>query len=161
MASDYRVHEPKAAQPKRGMFDGLKLTVSSDKVLANDAPVRPRQVKLAEVRVSARSLDHAAARSPLETAVERFARVTKEIVDVRRAGGKELPHELDNYRKARQELEALRPGGAKDLREAFGKSYKLASERSEEHTSELQSLMRISYAVFCLKKKKTKHISER
>src|SRR3546814_2470539 len=29
-------------------------------------------------------------------------------------------------------------------------------KRSEEHTSELQSLMRISYAVFCLKKKKTK-----
>src|SRR3546814_7166124 len=29
-------------------------------------------------------------------------------------------------------------------------------ERSEEHTSELQSLMRISYAVFCLKKKKEK-----
>src|SRR3546814_2765028 len=29
-----------------------------------------------------------------------------------------------------------------------------AAERSEEHTSELQSLMRISYAVFCLKKKK-------
>src|SRR3546814_9396586 len=28
-------------------------------------------------------------------------------------------------------------------------------QRSEEHTSELQSLMRISYAVFCLKKKKT------
>src|SRR3546814_1049149 len=31
----------------------------------------------------------------------------------------------------------------------------LPVERSEEHTSELQSLMRISYAVFCLKKKKT------
>src|SRR3546814_2252886 len=29
------------------------------------------------------------------------------------------------------------------------------NQRSEEHTSELQSLMRISYAVFCLKKKKT------
>src|SRR3546814_1342381 len=29
--------------------------------------------------------------------------------------------------------------------------------RSEEHTSELQSLMRISYAVFCLKKKKSNH----
>src|SRR3546814_4632543 len=29
----------------------------------------------------------------------------------------------------------------------------VAAERSEEHTSELQSLMRISYAVFCLKKK--------
>src|SRR3546814_6266418 len=32
----------------------------------------------------------------------------------------------------------------------------LAAGRSEEHTSELQSLMRISYAVFCLKKKKKK-----
>src|SRR3546814_7345890 len=31
--------------------------------------------------------------------------------------------------------------------------------RSEEHTSELQSLMRISYAVFCLKKKKNKNTS--
>src|SRR3546814_3988613 len=31
-----------------------------------------------------------------------------------------------------------------------------APPRSEEHTSELQSLMRISYAVFCLKKKRTK-----
>src|SRR3546814_5807936 len=30
----------------------------------------------------------------------------------------------------------------------------IRSKRSEEHTSELQSLMRISYAVFCLKKKK-------
>src|SRR3546814_3313302 len=32
-----------------------------------------------------------------------------------------------------------------------------AATRSEEHTSELQSLMRISYAVFCLKKKKKIH----
>src|SRR3546814_12652463 len=32
--------------------------------------------------------------------------------------------------------------------------------RSEEHTSELQSLMRISYAVFCLKKKKKKLVHE-
>src|SRR3546814_3926648 len=35
-----------------------------------------------------------------------------------------------------------------ELARTFG-----ATERSEEHTSELQSLMRISYAVFCLKKK--------
>src|SRR3546814_1065360 len=32
----------------------------------------------------------------------------------------------------------------------------VVEQRSEEHTSELQSLMRISYAVFCLKKKKNK-----
>src|SRR3546814_10577326 len=35
-------------------------------------------------------------------------------------------------------------------------SYQLPARRSEEHTSELQSLMRISYAVFCLKKKNKK-----
>src|SRR3546814_1947582 len=34
-------------------------------------------------------------------------------------------------------------------------------KRSEEHTSELQSLMRISYAVFCLKKKKTCYVLTR
>src|SRR3546814_2577389 len=43
---------------------------------------------------------------------------------------------------------AVRPGWT-DGRFAAGSLY-----RSEEHTSELQSLMRISYAVFCLKKKK-------
>src|SRR3546814_4765858 len=36
-----------------------------------------------------------------------------------------------------------------------GSSRKRCPSRSEEHTSELQSLMRISYAVFCLKKKTT------
>src|SRR3546814_7443646 len=36
----------------------------------------------------------------------------------------------------------------------------IALMRSEEHTSELQSLMRISYAVFCLKKKKNKQKTE-
>src|SRR3546814_9537187 len=35
--------------------------------------------------------------------------------------------------------------------------YRHDRRRSEEHTSELQSLMRISYAVFCLKKKKKKY----
>src|SRR3546814_5894533 len=41
---------------------------------------------------------------------------------------------------------------------ANGRSY---CWRSEEHTSELQSLMRISYAVFCLKKKKTQQTHNR
>src|SRR3546814_9454544 len=44
------------------------------------------------------------------------------------------------------ELVVEENGGASDFS---------ALQRSEEHTSELQSLMRISYAVFCLKKKKT------
>src|SRR3546814_6743448 len=47
------------------------------------------------------------------------------------------------------------------LRDVFNKGTIPCSRlfgRSEEHTSELQSLMRISYAVFCLKKKKKKAI---
>src|SRR3546814_9255750 len=36
---------------------------------------------------------------------------------------------------------------------AIDRAYGRGAKRSEEHTSELQSLMRISYAVFCLKKK--------
>src|SRR3546814_6023599 len=41
---------------------------------------------------------------------------------------------------------------------ALGRRLDRADLRSEEHTSELQSLMRISYAVFCLKKKNTRNI---
>src|SRR3546814_8781864 len=43
-------------------------------------------------------------------------------------------------------MNALHPAANAELAEIF-------DDRSEEHTSELQSLMRISYAVFCLKKK--------
>src|SRR3546814_9643752 len=43
-----------------------------------------------------------------------------------------------------------------DAKFARGEVDRLAAARSEEHTSELQSLMRISYAVFCLKKKTNK-----
>src|SRR3546814_1215088 len=51
--------------------------------------------------------------------------------------------------KARQEREMARRSG-----DERGPLQRVAGSRSEEHTSELQSLMRNSYAVFCLKKKK-------
>src|SRR3546814_1833888 len=47
---------------------------------------------------------------------------------------------------------------ADDCARLAGRDHLLVDDRSEEHTSELQSLMRISYAVFCLKKKKNKRI---
>src|SRR3546814_9551291 len=49
---------------------------------------------------------------------------------------------------------AISPGSSPTLRIGAGSAF---SNRSEEHTSELQSLMRISYAVFCLKKKNKTH----
>src|SRR3546814_7859806 len=54
----------------------------------------------------------------------------------------------------------LTEGGRERIRQQAGQhGVRVLSLRSEEHTSELQSLMRISYAVFCLKKKK-KYITE-
>src|SRR3546814_9581235 len=60
---------------------------------------------------------------------------------------------------ARQERLRVIPNGI-DAKRSDGASLRsrpAAGGRSEEHTSELQSLMRISYAVFCLKKKTSKH----
>src|SRR3546814_4524542 len=51
------------------------------------------------------------------------------------------------------------PHGAYGRYAAHWESIRCARCRSEEHTSELQSLMRISYAVFCLKKKKSTYTS--
>src|SRR3546814_1650593 len=72
--------------------------------------------------------------------------------------GQEACENVDRDRERGREAEVDRPGdsslGERDSsvrdRRARGRE-----PRSEEHTSELQSLMRISYAVFCLKKKKT------
>src|SRR3546814_7729964 len=55
----------------------------------------------------------------------------------------------DSYNKVASIGEAFEERGNAPIRMA------VPTPRSEEHTSELQSLMRISYAVFCLKKKKT------
>src|SRR3546814_8932511 len=67
-----------------------------------------------------------------------------------------------SVRRAPQRLDlvaqpvALVGDDALDHREAIFHRTELGAQRSEEHTSELQSLMRISYAVFCLKKKTSK-----
>src|SRR3546814_3570811 len=53
-------------------------------------------------------------------------------------------------------LEGLKRYQVNIAREADGDYDGVSELRSEEHTSELQSLMRISYAVFCLKKKTKK-----
>src|SRR3546814_8118134 len=81
--------------------------------------------------------------------------------------GREIAHELlGNVCEARCEAtmltqETAYAGPPSLLPEHVHQHRKGAAEqpthRSEEHTSELQSLMRISYAVFCLKKKKRKH----
>src|SRR3546814_1377922 len=74
-------------------------------------------------------------------------------------------HAPADARSHRDAIRPIRSGGSMQLRgsrvRSFHRRHSLAAEvsrsaRSEEHTSELQSLMRISYAVFCLKKKTKK-----
>src|SRR3546814_2094263 len=66
-----------------------------------------------------------------------------------------LPRDAADERPAMLEIRAGTGGDEAALfaGDLFRMYQRYAEERSEEHTSELQSLMRISYAVFCLKKK--------
>src|SRR3546814_5819946 len=76
--------------------------------------------------------------------------------DARRQAAREAEAEAAAMRRDLAMVESY--ATEDDLRRAYGERITLVEEslktsRSEEHTSELQSLMRISYAVFCLKKK--------
>src|SRR3546814_15812681 len=57
-------------------------------------------------------------------------------------------------RRKRRQIAALAASSAGRTPQRGRRRARPGTDRSEEHTSELQSLMRISYAVFCLKKKK-------
>src|SRR3546814_1969861 len=72
----------------------------------------------------------------------------------RRSSPAEQPQERRGCQRPATCQHEAEPGGARQHHE-IGLSLVLAGGgRSEEHTSELQSIMRISYAVFCLKKTK-------
>src|SRR3546814_1006236 len=64
----------------------------------------------------------------------------------------------DSATAARNVAEAIRDAVEGDAYVVAWRGESIDENRSEEHTSELQSLMRISYAVFCLKKKKTRQL---
>src|SRR3546814_8094445 len=74
---------------------------------------------------------------------------------VQAAGLEQCVHALEAVGLVGHHLRGDEAGHAGD-----GGALRQAAVRSEEHTSELQSLMRISYAVFCLKKK-NKHKTQR
>src|SRR3546814_10577165 len=73
-----------------------------------------------------------------------------------------VSHERDGHRANHVRLfRSHNAAGCRVLKIVIGRTVRAHGlVRSEEHTSELQSLMRISYAVFCLKKKKIIHYTE-
>src|SRR3546814_6910957 len=90
-------------------------------------------------------------------------------ITIRRKARHEQEHPADGRcrlqrerRRERTDLRCARSGAGLCRQGAIRRRIRTARrdrprDRSEEHTSELQSLMRISYAVFCLKKKKNNH----
>src|SRR3546814_2984877 len=84
--------------------------------------------------------------------IHRFGERQRRAVDTRhreRAAAEDQHRPFGALERVEHRLRQLR-----DQRGIVAEPFDLVGQRSEEHTSELQSLMRISYAVFCLKKKK-------
>src|SRR3546814_2827304 len=98
-------------------------------------------------------------KSPLFTPAERMAMVGREvaamgIANVEVVGFNALLMKFAQKEGANVIVRGLRAVADFEYEyQMAGMNQQLNPSRSEEHTSELQSLMRISYAVFCLKKK--------
>src|SRR3546814_10571784 len=95
-------------------------------------------------------------RPPAVTAIMRFLKCSR--LALSGVSSTRCPQDDDQARQHHHDLVDVGIAGqaeqlAEDQRHAEAQ-HQAGDERSEEHTSELQSLMRISYAVFCLKKKK-------
>src|SRR3546814_4547336 len=69
-----------------------------------------------------------------------------------------MEQDRDNLQEGIRAAERGRPAEQRDRHRRRCRRGDPAERRSEEHTSELQSLMRMSYAVFCFKKKNIKYI---
>src|SRR3546814_3688648 len=81
-------------------------------------------------------------------------------LDVARAELEALGEQAAGQKKERARRESGTARGSLPAHLTRIEEVILPDERSEEHTSELQSLMRISYAVFCLKKTNNRRVSQ-
>src|SRR3546814_4705914 len=97
-----------------------------------------------DLRARRRAADRGERLIPRQAARPRHLRQTDEVARILRRIAHLVRVVIVEHPDRHVDSRRLHPSGVR-----LGRA-----ERSEEHTSELQSLMRISYAVFCLKKKK-------
>src|SRR3546814_9623066 len=111
-----------------------------------------------DVRISDGSSDVCSSDHPSdEDRVAPGGRGGERVDGIAHAGFMSINHAAMQVRGRRRDARSPANAAGAGCPYAVGSASKSAViQRSEEHTSELQSLMRISYAVFCLKKKKIK-----
>jgi len=112
MASDYEIAAQQVPKPEptpaRNPFAGLRL---------KSGPVVGPQV------------------APLGPVVERYARAVADVVQMRKKGLEELPHQRAAVRTAVQSLDAVRPEASRDLRNALNRSPELLSDAAKGRTA--------------------------
>ncbi len=110
--------------------------VEPSRVVEHDIPVPQVQKRDPFVGLKLRAaprIDQTAP-DPLDLAVERFGRAAQDIVRMRAQGYEALPHQREAYVEARHQLDAVRPGGAEDLRVAMNKDHTLIAETAGGNT---------------------------
>src|SRR3546814_7568691 len=106
-----------------------------------------------EIEVDAR-VESFAGKEPLDRFVVRRQHVTHQRIPSFSLDAAVSLRLASNWPGSTQQRSGNHPLGQDNLAKLVRRYAAGPEKRSEEHTSELQSLMRISYAVFCLKKKK-------
>src|SRR3546814_1227573 len=124
----------------------MRISDWSSDVCSSDLRDRPVDARLAN---AGRSLGHGFLDQDLDKA--------RQVVNLNIIGTISLIHKVGRQMRQRGQGKILITGSIAGFIPGSFQAVYNGTKRSEEHTSELQSLMRISYAVFCLKKKKTIH----
>ncbi|WP_230628523.1 Ti-type conjugative transfer relaxase TraA [Sphingomonas sp. Leaf37] len=120
MASDYT----RALAPERAP----SITPRAPDIPASTRPPAPKRDLFAGIKLDVAPAIASPAASPLDRAVERFARAAADVSKMRRAGLDVLPHQNIAHREARQALDAIRPEGARDLVSAFTRDRSVLDE---------------------------------
>ncbi len=138
MASDYARQPEKSAEVSRPQLEvraGLKVSRSGHLAdLIKGASATPQREPVAQARVKVVLLEQASDKQAFDKAVQRFARVARDIVAMRDKGLQPLSSQRTALNKAGAELNALRPDSFGDLRKAVNRDLSLIPEAVKGRT---------------------------
>ncbi|HEU4962136.1 MAG TPA: hypothetical protein VFT56_17235 [Sphingomonas sp.] len=118
---------PEPPAPRRDIFAGLDLRSVRNRPAGRST--------FDGLRLSAAPTVTSVERTPLDRAVEHYARAGREIIAARREGDTELPHQRAAFEKTGKALDAVQPHGADDLRAAFNRDASLIDAAAKGRTA--------------------------